>query len=162
MNQNWYDPILENKERYYRLAYSYVKNEQDALDIVQDSICKALKQKSSLKDQAYIKTWFYRIIVNTSLNFIRSKNKIIFLDDDSWEMIPDSNNFDNLELKEAIESLPIKYKTLIVLRFYEDLKLEQISYILDENISTIKTRLYTALKKLKINMEVLWCIQKKI
>ena len=58
---------------HYRLAYSYVKNADDALDILQESIYKAISSIESLKDSSYIKTWFYKIIVNTSLDFLEKE-----------------------------------------------------------------------------------------
>ena len=57
--------IVENREAHYRLAYSYVRNKENALDIVQDAILKALSSIDRLEEIAYLKTWFYRIIVNT-------------------------------------------------------------------------------------------------
>lgn len=66
--------IIENKENVYRLAYSYVKNKEDALDIVQDSIYKAMDNLELLKNPDAVKSWFYRIVVNTSLDFLR-RNK---------------------------------------------------------------------------------------
>ena len=51
--------ILNNRDSIYRMAYSYVHNKEDAQDIVQDSICKALTSIRSLKNQAYVKAWFY-------------------------------------------------------------------------------------------------------
>lgn len=61
--------ITENKENVYRLAYSYVRNKDDALDIVQDSIYKAMTHIELLKNPDAMKSWFYRIVVNTSLDF---------------------------------------------------------------------------------------------
>jgi RNA polymerase sigma-70 factor (ECF subfamily) len=62
--------ILQNKDSFYRLAYSYVRNQEDALDIVQDSIHKALKNQHQLKNAYTVKSWFYRIVVTTSLDFL--------------------------------------------------------------------------------------------
>ena len=65
--------ITDNKEAFYRLAYSYVKNENDAVDILQDSIQKAISSKRHIKNEQYIKSWFYRIVVNTSLDFLKKQ-----------------------------------------------------------------------------------------
>jgi len=54
---------VKHKENFYRLAYSYVKNADDALDIVQESVYKAISSMDSLKNPDYLKTWFYRIVV---------------------------------------------------------------------------------------------------
>lgn len=69
------DYVIRYKENIYRLAFSYVKNAEDALDIVQESIYKAISSKDSLENTDYIKTWFYRIVVNTSIDFLRKKGR---------------------------------------------------------------------------------------
>jgi len=55
-------------------------------------------------------------------------------------------------LKAALDNLSLNYRTIIILRYFEDLKLREIAEILNENINTVKTRLYTGLKKLRIQM----------
>ena len=145
------DYVIKNKENHYRLAYSYVKNVDNALDIVQESILKAFLSIDSLKSSDYIKTWFYRIIVNTSLDFLRKQKRLV-LDEEIISQYDSGviDEYQDIDLKEALEELPDKYRTVIVLRYFEDLKIEEIAEILEENINTIKTRLYTALKKLHI------------
>lgn len=69
--------IKENKKRFYLLAYSYVKNEQDALDIIQDSIHKALKSLYKVKDLQSIKSWFYKIVIRTAIDFLRKNKKSV-------------------------------------------------------------------------------------
>lgn len=56
--------LLENYNRYYRLAYSYVHNEADAADIVQNGAYKAIRNSDSLKNVEYAQTWIYRIMLN--------------------------------------------------------------------------------------------------
>lgn len=157
--QNNYDMITgyltDGREAYYRLAYSYVHNKEDALDIVQESICKALSSAKTLKNPSAVKSWFYKIVVNTSLDFIRSSSRYVFLEDEEMENLASSTkeNWGDMDLKSAIEHLPTKNKTVILLRYYEDLKLEEIAGILNENLNTVKTRLYSSLKKLKVELE---------
>lgn len=69
--------IIANQKKFYRLAYTYVRNENDALDIVQNAICSALEHYGSIREISYIKTWFYRVLVHESLNYIRKKNREI-------------------------------------------------------------------------------------
>ncbi|HBM75572.1 MAG TPA: RNA polymerase subunit sigma-70 [Clostridiaceae bacterium] len=143
------------KENYYRLAYSYVKNTDDALDIVQDSIYKAISSMSSLKNPNCIKTWFYRIVVNTSLDFLRKKKNVSVLKEEVITSIDCGtvDEYENFDLQKALDNLPDKYRTVIILRYFEDLKIEEIAEILNENINTIKTRLYKSLKMLRIKMD---------
>lgn len=146
--------IIENREAHYRLAYSYVRNKDTALDIVQESILKALNSIDRLEEITYLKTWFYRIIINTSIDFIRKHQRVTVMNDDVLSIhLPQlEDEMTDMDLQEAINQLPPKYKTLIILRFFEDLKIDEIAEITDQNINTVKTRLYRALKKLRIEV----------
>ena len=146
--------IIDNKDSFYRIAYSYTKNEEDALDVVQEAMYKALYSVENIKEVNYIKTWFYKILVRTSIDFIRKNRKYNNMTD--IDIIDETGEYDkytDLDLRRALEELPIEYKSIIILRFFEDLKIEEVAIILDENVNTVKTRLYTALKKLKLKIE---------
>ncbi|MGN7386397.1 RNA polymerase sigma factor [Sporosarcina sp. SAFN-015] len=146
--------IIENQQTYYRLAYSYVKNKENALDIVQEAVFKALRSIDKLEEVNYLKTWLYRIIVNTAIDFIRKHERVSIMEDEILEShLPASKNeLSDLDLQEAVEHLPPLYKTIIILRFFEDLKLEEIAEITGDNLNTVKTRLYAALRKLRVEM----------
>jgi RNA polymerase sigma-70 factor, ECF subfamily len=148
--------ILQYKESHYRLAYSYVRNKDDALDIVQESILKALSSVDSLENADYVKTWFYRILVNTSLDTLRKKGKLSYVEDITLDLNSEVKEdiYSNFDLQKAMDNLPNAYKIIISLRYLEDLKLEEIAAILGENLNTVKTRLYAGLKRLRIEMEV--------
>ncbi|MFG3613695.1 RNA polymerase sigma factor [Rummeliibacillus stabekisii] len=147
--------IRQNKKQLYWLAYSYVKNEQDALDIVQDSIQKAMQNYQQLLNKEKLKSWFYRIVINTSLDFLKKHRKVQVTDDETLLYLSSSSEdkYENLDLAGALERLPTKYREIVILRYFEDLKIEEVAYILNENSNTIKTRLYKALKILRIDME---------
>lgn len=147
--------VRGNKENFYRLAYSYVKNSEDALDIVQDSIHKAIRSIHSLQDMSMLKSWFYRIVVNTSLDFLRKHKRVSIVDDETMEMLSHGkeDHYENIDLERALEQLPPEYKSIIILRYFEDLKIDEVADVLNENVNTIKTRLYKALKLLRIEMQ---------
>lgn len=149
------DHVIKNKENYYRLAYSYVKNADDALDIVQESIYKAISSIESLKNPKYIKTWFYRIVVNTSLDFLRKHKRVDVVEQEILErcVSGDEDDYENIDLHRALDELSPNYRTIIVLRYFEDLKIEEVADVLNENVNTVKTRLYRALKMLRVKME---------
>lgn len=147
--------IQTNQERFYRIAYTYVKNREDALDLVHDAVVKALQSCPALKNPAYMRTWFYRILINESLSFLRKRKNVL-----SWEEIPaqaapDARQEEYIDLYAAIDKLPADLKTVVILRFFEDMKLEAIADITSANLNTTKSRLYRALKLLKLDMEVL-------
>lgn len=143
--------ISDSADRLYRLAYSYVRNEQDALDIVQDTAYKALKSRSAIKDETYIETWLYRIAVNTSLDFLRKRRReTVGLPEKEEGREDDHGGFYVLDL---LDKLDEKSRAVVILRFFEDKTLAQIAEILDEKLSTIKTRLYKALRILKMELK---------
>lgn len=147
--------VTDYKEVIYRLAYSYVRNSQDALDIVQESIYKSFVYMDSLKDPKAIKTWFYRIVVNTSIDFIRKRKREILVDKE-FLLNNDTGHRDdykNIDLETALYQLPHDYRIIIILRYFEDLKIKEIAEVLDLNINTVKTRLYKALEDLKIEIK---------
>ena len=114
------DYIISNKEKYYRVAYSYVKNADDALDIIQESIYKAVSQVDSLQDISYINTWFYRIIVNTSIDFLRKQKKVIPVDNEVLASFVSEINdkYENFDLQRAKDNLPEKFRTVVILRYF--------------------------------------------
>lgn len=147
--------ITENKENVYRLAYSYAKNKEDALDIVQDSIYKAMTRMDLLKDPDAVKSWFYRIVVNTSLDFLRRNKKVHTMEPEIIETYspPAEDVYTDIDLKRTLEGLPPKYRAVIVLRYFEDLKINEVAEVLNENTNTIKTRLYQALQLLRVKLK---------
>lgn len=147
--------IIENKENIYRLAYSYVKNKEDALDIVQEAIYKALSSIGLLKNPESVKSWLFRIVVTTSLDFLRKHKKVQFIDDESLEYHSSGAEdiYPDIDLVRSLNNLPLKYRNVIVLRYFEDLKIEEVAEILNENVNTVKTRLYQALQLLRNSMQ---------
>ena len=75
------DYLVAHQEDFYRLAFSYVKNRDAALDVVQESIVKALAKADTVRRPEYIKTWFYRILLNESMNHYRRTRRLVPLED---------------------------------------------------------------------------------
>ncbi len=139
--------LLENYQSYYRLAYSYVHQEADAMDIVQEGAYKAMLKAGSLREERFAGTWIYRIMINTAKDYIKKYGRECELTE---EILMDGKECGrNMDLKEAVDKLPMQEKTLIILRFYEDKPLSEIAEILQENLSTVKSRLYRTLEKLR-------------
>ena len=147
--------LLEQYDQYYRLAYSYVKNEADAGDIVQNGAYKALRSSHTLRQQEYAKTWVYRIMLNEIFAHLRKPQN------DSYEYLQEvkgyevesvEDEYENIDLQRALDSLSKQDKAIITMKYFEDKKLEEIAEILNENVNTVKSRLYRSMKKLKLVM----------
>lgn len=148
--------IKSNQEKYYRVAFSYVKNNEDALDIVHDAIVKALQKVHGLRNRAYLETWFYRILINESISFIRKRKPVLYPDALPEAQLSAAEAVEPEEymtLYAAIDHLSPKLKTVIILRFFEDMKFDEIAEITGAKLSTVKARVYKALKILKIDIE---------
>lgn len=154
MNQERFaQEVLARKDKFYRIAYSYVKNEQDALDIVGDATYKGLKSLHTLNNPEYFDTWMTRIVINTAASYLRKKSHVVNLEDNALEIIPAPEDGlipeDSLDLYQALDSLPEKDRACVTLRYFEECSFIKISQILQEPESTIKSRLYRALGKMR-------------
>lgn len=156
--QELIDFLKHNEDKIYKFAYGYVKNQDIALDLVHESIVKAIQKRDTVREKRYIKTWFYKILINECLGYLRKRNKVLFFEEikdiENLGQTKDfSDNNENIDLYDAIDKLPGKFKTIIMLRFFEDMSLEEISQTIKMNLSTVKSRLYKALEILKIEMK---------
>ena len=148
------DYLVENQTRFYRLAYSCLQDREEALDAVQTAVCKALEKQDGLKDAGAMRTWFYRILVNVCTDTLRQRKRVTLvppeaLDAGSYEdPLPEDGS-----LARRVDALPPEIAAIVKLRFYEELSLQEISAVMDCPLSTVKTRLYTGLKKLRIALE---------
>ncbi|MGN0169389.1 MAG: RNA polymerase sigma factor [Lachnospiraceae bacterium] len=143
--------LLSEYNRYYRLAFSYVHNEADACDIVQNGAYKAIRASKNLKNIEYAGTWVYRIMLNEIFDFCR-KRKFESIEELNWEQGVE-DTYENFDLKVAMQSLSEQERMIVELKYFEGLKLEEISELLDLNISTVKSKLYRSMKKLRVQLE---------
>ena len=147
------DCLQRDQERLYRLAYSYTFDEQDALDLVQSAMLKALKARP-LRQPEYMRTWVYRILVNTALDWLRSRRRLVRVDDEFFDrQSADADAPADPDLRLALEQLPAEYRTIVVLRFFEELSLAEIAQITGVNLNTVKTRLYRALHLMRMELQ---------
>lgn len=145
------DYVKKNQEKLYRIAFSYSKNEETALDIVQEAITRALKNINKLKNEEYVKTWFYRILINECLQYIKKNKRIITCELQEIEnkiVWNDNISIDGIDVYKYVQSLNEKLKTVIILRFFEDMKIDEIAQITKTNVNTVKSRLYRGLEEL--------------
>jgi RNA polymerase sigma-70 factor (ECF subfamily) len=147
--------ILHNHDKFYRIAYCYVYQKEAALDIVQNAICKALESYEGLRNENAVKTWFYRILINECLQYLnKHKREILCEPSELREDIYYEEAYEaDYEIYQKVCGLPEHFKTIIILHYFEQLTLKEISQSIGININTVKTRLYSALKRLKKDME---------
>lgn len=144
--------LVEHYEKYYRIAYSYTFQEQDAMDIVQEGAYRAILKSESLKNPEYVDTWICRIMMNEAVRFLEKyKGRTVAL-----EEVPETGTKDrteDLDLKAALGKLNDEEREIVVLKYFEEEKLQTIAHVMDLKVSTVKSRLYRAVEKLKKYME---------
>lgn len=144
--------IEVDKERLYRIAYAHVKNEDDAKEIVQESVYKAFLNIKKLKDVDSFQGWITRILVNTSMDFIKKIKKFTLVGEETLLNYPSKEN-NYLELYEAIDTLQGMDKTVIILKYFEDYRIKDIGSILKISESKVKNHIHGGLKKLRIELQ---------
>ncbi len=140
-----------SKEKFYRLAYCYTKNEQDALEILSEAVYKGYCHLHQLQKAEFFDTWMCRIIIHEACRFLKQKKRWVSLDE--YEEPADDRMFQEAEEKidvyRCLDGLAVEEKTLLVLRYFEERTFREIAQILSMPESTVKTKTYQLLKRLR-------------
>ena len=147
--------IVQNQERFYRVAYSYTRHQEDALDVVQSAVCKALEAYENIKNEDALKTWFYRILINECLMVLKKRKRLLLTDGGTKreEVYYEKGYEQDDGMENELDRLETDVQGIIKLRFFEELSLKEISCITGMNLNTVKTKLYRGLKQLKENIQ---------
>ena len=145
------------KSSLYKVAFVYLKNEDDALDCVHDAIIKAINSLKNLKEPQYFNTWMTRITINVCKDYIKKSSKLTVVDINDYEnnlVMEDEDKACKQDIIDALDKLSEKEKDLIVKRYLKDKSLKDISDENDMPLGTVKSRINRTLKKLKGYLEV--------
>lgn len=154
--------IRTHGEELLRLSYTYVKNNEMAEDIVQDVLLKAYEQQEQFRGDASYRTYLYRMTINRSYDYLRSwtyKNTILTNKIQQFFHVTKSTEqqvlelSDNQVLGQLVFDLPVKYREVIILFYYKELKIDEIAQLLSCSSNTVKTRLKRGREKLKVTLE---------
>jgi RNA polymerase sigma-70 factor, ECF subfamily len=153
------DELIDSySKNVYLLAYSYVKDKGLAEDISQEVFIKCYKHLKTFRGEANIKSWIYRITVNTAKDAVRSKAfqvlkypKLFFENFTRTRSSEDTFLVQNQAeiLMKSVLRLPTKYREVIILHYFEEQRVDEIAAILHLNSNTVKTRLLRARAILK-------------
>ncbi|MCK9554384.1 sigma-70 family RNA polymerase sigma factor [bacterium] len=141
-----------HKNKVLNIAYKLLDNYEAAQDVAQESFIKAYVKLGSFKKEASFMTWLYRITYNTACNHIRkNKLKTVFLNENVIASREDTAEKAELRdiINDAVERLPLKLKTVVVLRDYEELSYREISDVIKRPVGTVESRLSRARARLK-------------
>ncbi len=157
--------------RVYAVAFSVVKNQQDALDIVQDAFIKVHKHINTFQGTSSFYTWLYRIAMNLAIDHVRKVRRVVDFDDrigvrdDAVKepLMPSMGNGNpgktvvrkelTKKINQALDSLPEYHKAVIMLREVEGLSYEEMAQILQVPKGTVMSRLFHARRKMQESLE---------
>jgi RNA polymerase sigma-70 factor (ECF subfamily) len=158
------EKLLEKHlQNIFSACYRVCLDETDANDISQNVLIKIIKNLKKFWFKSEFSTWYYRIAYNESINFLKKKKWHVDIDlvensipyhEDVWKQIDEK--ILNKQVTAEINKLSLIERNIILYFYYDDLKIKEISEIVDLNENTIKTKLSRAKKKLKYNLELLW------
>ncbi len=144
--------IEEYKTALYKVAKTYLKNEEDVADVIQDTILSAYEHIGELKTVSYFKTWLTRILINHCTDVVRQQKRVVSMEQAEEQ----TGTFleSDYEFYELIRELPEKDRTIFLLYYGECFNVREIAELLGWNENTVKSRLQRGRKKLK---QVLSC-----
>lgn len=166
-DRNAYEDIVELfKDKVFQICYRMLGNRHDAEEIAQEAFIRAYLNIQSFKQEHKFSTWLYRIATNLCIDRLRRKKPDYYLDAEVsgtdgltlYSQIPSKDRLpdvevENMELQEniqqAIYRLPEKYRSVIILKYVEDLSLNEISEIMNLPLGTVKTRIHRGREALR-------------
>lgn len=147
--------VKRNSQRLFVIAFSYLKNKHDAEDALQNAFLKLWKSKIEFNDDLGIDKWLTKVIVNDCKNFFN----LSFRQNKSIEEVYDVSTFDkyfNVDLYNAVMSLNKKERLCVILFYYDDLTISDISKVTGIKESTVKSLLKRSRNKLKLKLGDEW------
>lgn len=146
-NDQFAELINKHKTNMYRLALGILHKEADAQDIVSESVIRAYENIGSLKNIAKFKPWIMQIVVNEARGIYRKSKRLECVED--MDVLQLSHQDEHHELWDVVIRLEYIYREVIILYFYEQMQIKEISKILHIAEGTVKSRLFRAKKLLK-------------
>lgn len=138
--------IMEVIDNLYRVAYAILQNKDDASDAVSNATLKAYEKISTLKNLEFFKTWITKIVINESNLIVRQNKKIVFVDTyiESQHDSYTNENEISIDVQQAMKDLDKELKNIVILYYFEDSSIDEISNILNIASGTVKSRLARA------------------
>jgi RNA polymerase sigma-70 factor (ECF subfamily) len=143
--------VMDRKDEFYRLAYVYVRDKEDAMDAMQDMIVILFEKAAKLKKPESFYTWSKTILVNCCRDMLRKKKKVMHIEQD--EEAEYRENYEGSETRAdilgLIKNLNENQQEAIRLRYFLDMDYETISTVMKVPLGTVKSRIYTGIARLK-------------
>ncbi|MEK4425301.1 sigma-70 family RNA polymerase sigma factor [Solibacillus sp. FSL K6-1523] len=136
--------IEKDEEIFYRMAFTYVKNEHDALDVMQDFTYKVLKKMHTVKNPDYARTWLVRVLIHSCIDFLRKRPQTMPLEEQ--HLIENAVHYD---VERMLTNLTLNEQQIMYLKYYEQRKNKEIAEIQQIPEGTVKSKIHHILLKLR-------------
>lgn len=137
----------QNRQSMLKVAKSYLNNEEDVADVIQDTILTCYEKLGTLKNPQFFKTWLIRIVINKCKDRLRQNREICMPQEDMEAVYTENRTEADLDFTELMQSLDEKYRTILVLYYVEGYNTKEIAVMLGLNLHTVKSRLARARRK---------------
>ncbi len=136
----------------YKTAWAYLGNDEDAADVIQETILACYEKLDTLRHPRYFKTWLTRILINKCKDFLKLRSRQTLTEIFS-EPSYEENGFHECEWKEVLSCLDEKYRIVLALYYGQRMNVKEIAALLDLKENTVMTRLARAREKLRREYE---------
>lgn len=146
----FFEKVSNVKNKLYRIAYPYFESESMAVDAVDEAIYRGYVKRKQLKEPEYFDTWMVRILINVCNTGYQKAKRIA-----TAEEVPESiapSDIDNIPLREALRKIPVKYREVVMLKYFGGYKVAEIAMLINVPQGTVATRLSKALKLLRLEL----------
>lgn len=134
-------------QNMYKAARAILHNDEDVADAISDTILTCWEKLWQLKKAEFFRTWMTRILINKCKDIIKQQSSVSLVDEIPEQSVFDTK-YENIEWKEALNSLDEKHRLVMILYYVEDFNTAQISKMLDIPESTVRSRLSRGREKL--------------
>lgn len=146
--------IHAEKAKLYGIAYSYMRNEADALEAVQETVCRVWQKRHTLRNEQFFSTWMVRILIRVCLDAHKKRKRerpmTLF---NSYENVSDRGMEERLDMERRLDQLPARYRMIVILKYYQDMTISEIAELTGKPAGTIKTWIHKALKQLRVDWD---------
>ncbi|THF76916.1 sigma-70 family RNA polymerase sigma factor [Cohnella fermenti] len=148
-DQAFYGLIHAERQRLFRIACTYLKNEEDAVEAIQETTYRAYLKLGKLREPRFFHTWLIRILIHYCLDERKRRRRMLPVDEVPERLSREVDLAGRIGLGMEIDNLKPKLRHVILLKYYEDMTLSEISRLLEKPEGTVKTWLHQALKQLR-------------
>lgn len=148
--------VSEQKRILYGIAYSYFRSEADALEMLQEATYRAWMKRDSLKDPQRFAPWVTRILMNCCKDELKRRQRLTSVRpaETGGGSVMEMTSDRKLDMEQALDGVKLKYRQVLVLKYYRDLTLTEIGEVLGKPEGTVKTWLNKGLKQLRDKMRI--------